>query len=194
MGTERDPRATIGQMRQRWLWSLMLLPGGVAAGHVLGYGAAAVAGSAPSVGEHHAYLTWMFRLGVPFTVAVLGRAVVSGARSELPPVRGATLAAQLVGLFAAIEVLEHLHAGIGPSHSLTEASFVLGVAAQALVAVALAGLVRWMRRVGELAAGRRRPPVRRRGAQVRVLRSSDFVAGVVTSSLSRRGPPVPLAV
>jgi hypothetical protein len=181
-------------MRQRWLWSLLLLPGGVAAGHALGDAAAALAGSTPSVGGEHAYLTWMFRLGVPFTVAVLGRAFVSGARSELPPVRGAWLTVQMVGLFATIEVLEHLHAGIGPAHSLTEASFVLGLAAQALVAVALAGLVRWMRRVGELAAARRRPPVRRRGTQVRALRSSDVVAGVVTSSLSRRGPPIPLVV
>lgn len=181
-------------MRGFRLWSLLLLPGGVAAGHALGYSAAALVGSTPSVEGGHGYLTVMFRLAVPFTLAVLARGFLSGARAELPPVRFGALAGQQVALFVLIELFEHLRAGIWPAQSLTEASFVLGIAAQLAVAAALVWLVGWMRRAGELVAGRRVGSLRRR-VSVRVLRSCGVVAPqVVVWSLSRRGPPLSFVV
>jgi hypothetical protein len=181
-------------MRSSRLWSLMLVPGGVAAGHALGYSAAELAGSSPAVPGGHGYLDVLFRLAVPFTLVVLGRAFLSGARHELPPVRFARLAALQLGLFTAVEVVEHAAAGIGPARSLRELSLVLGAIAQLAVAGALVRLVRWMRRAGELAAAARRSRPHRPAAVPR--RAVDGVVTVpvgAVSSLSRRGPPLQLA-
>ena len=128
-------------------------------------------------------------------MAVLARAFLAGARAELPPVRLRSLACLQVVLFALIETFEHLHAGIGPVRSLTEASFVLGVAAQVAVAAALVSLVRWMRKAGELVAEARSRPSDRRRVLVRALCSCGVIAPqVVVWSLSRRGPPLSLVV
>lgn len=179
-------------MGKHRLWSLLLLPGGVAAGHALGYGAAGLLGASPSIDDGHGYLAVMFRLAVPFTLAVLARAFLSGARAELPPVRFAALAVQQVLVFTAIEVVEHALAGIGPAASLTEASLWLGIAAQLVTAGALVALVAWMRRAGELVATRRPARLRPRPAAAGNLPASSYVVpGVVVWSLSRRGPPLP---
>lgn len=171
-------------------WSLLLVPGGVAAGHVLGYGAAGLAGATPSLTGGHGYLDVLLRLGVPFTLAVLARAFLSGTRSELPPVRYRDLAALQVAAFAAIEVGEHALAGIGPGRSLVETSFWLGVLAQLLVAGGLVALTAWLRRVGEAVAGRQRRRPRVASPAARPLRSLVAVPAVVAvGSLSRRGPP-----
>lgn len=178
-------------MGNRRLWSLMLLPGGVAAGHALGYSAAAVAGSTPLIDGDHGYLTVMFRLAVPFTLLVLARAFLSGARDELPPVRLPALAAQQAALFVAIEVAEHALSGIGPARTLTEASLLLGVVAQVLVAAGLVALVGWMRRAGELVAAVGRTEPGPRPTSLWALRACCVVSpGVVVWSLSRRGPPI----
>ena len=178
-------------MGNRRLWSLLLLPGGVAAGHALGYSTAAFAGSAPLIEGEHGYLDLMFRLAVPFTLVVLARAFLSGARDELPPVRLPPLAAQQVALFVAIEVVEHALNGIGPARTLTEASLLLGVVAQVLVAAGLVALVGWMRRAGELVAAVGRGGHGRRSMAPWALRACSVVSpGVVVWSLSRRGPPV----
>jgi hypothetical protein len=174
-------------------WSLLLVPGGVAAGHVLGYGAAGVLGSAPALTGGHGYLDVLLRLGVPFTLTVLARAFLCGARSELPPVRFRDLAVLQVAVFATIEVGEHAAAGIGPAHSLVAASLWLGLLAQILVAAGLVALTAWLRRVGAAVAGgrRRRPAVAL--PRPRSLRSLVAVPAIVAvGSLSRRGPPVVL--
>lgn len=172
-------------------WSLLLAPGGVAAGHVLGYGAAGLVGAAPELEGGHGYLDVLFRLAVPFTLAVLARAFLSGTRAELPPVRWRDLAVLQAGVFAAVEVYEHAAAGIGPDRSLVEPSFWLGLGAQLLVAAGLVALTAWMRRVGEVVAGARRPrPWAGRRTAIRPLLS--LLAGspvVAVGSLSRRGPP-----
>lgn len=178
-------------MRLRRLWSPMLVPGGVAAGHTLGYGVADLLGSGAEVTGGHGYLGTMFRLAVPFTLAVLARAFLSGARHELPPVRFPALAAQQVALFAAIELVEHGAAGIGPGQALQELSLLVGVLGQLLVAGALVWSIRWMRRAGELVAAARRSPPRRRPVTVRWTGGADGLVPVVAvSSLSRRGPPL----
>jgi hypothetical protein len=177
-------------MRSSRLWSLMLVPGGVAAGHALGYSAAELAGSSPAVPGGHGYLDVLFRLAVPFTLVVLARAFLSGARHELPPVRFSRLAALQVALFAVVEIVEHGAAGIGPAQALGELSLVLGIAAQLLVAGALVRLVHWMRRAGELVAAARQAPRRRTAPVLRPSGTAVAVVPVVAvSSLSRRGPP-----
>jgi len=109
-------------------------------------------------------------------------------------VRLPALAAQQVALFVAIEVAEHALSGIGPARTLTEASLLIGVVAQVLVAAGLVALVGWMRRAGELIAAVGRGELGRRPTSLRALRSCGVVApGVVVWSLSRRGPPVRLA-
>lgn len=171
------------------------MPGGVAAGHVLGYGAADLAGATPSLTGGHGYLDVLLRLGVPFTLAVLARAFLSGTRSELPPVRYRHLAVLQVAVFAAIEVGEHALAGIGPGRSLVEASFWLGILAQLLVAGGLVALTAWLRRVGEAVAGGRRRRARVAVAATGPLRSLVAVPAVIpVGSLSRRGPPVVVVV
>ena len=172
------------------------MPGGVAAGHVLGYGAAGLVGATPSLTGGHGYLDVLLRLGVPFTLAVLARAFLSGARAELPPVRYRHLAALQVGVFAAVEVGEHALAGIGPGRSLVEASFWLGILAQLLVAGGLVVLTAWMRRVGEaVAGGHERARLRTTRPIPRPLRSLVAVPAIVpVGTLSRRGPPVVVVV
>ena len=167
------------------------MPGGVAAGHVLGYTAAALAGADPSLEGGHGYLDVLLRLGVPFTLTVLARAFLSGARAELPPVRARDLAALQVTVFAVLEVGEHALAGIGPLRSLAEPSFWLGVVAQLLVAGGLVALTAWLRRVGEAVAAGRRPRARATLPTPRPLRSLVAVPAVIPlGTLSRRGPPV----
>jgi hypothetical protein len=167
----------------------------VAAGHVLGYGAAGLLGAAPELEGGHGYLDVLFRLAVPFTLTVLARAFLSGARAELPPVRWRDLAVLQAGVFAAVEVYEHAAAGIGPDRSLVEPSFWLGLGAQLLVAAGLVALTAWLRRVGEVVAGARRPrPWAGRRPAPRRLRSLVPVPlAVGIGSLSRRGPPSLLA-
>lgn len=193
-GRHASHRRSLTGMRSSRLWSLMLVPGGVAAGHALGYGGAALAGSPPAVAGGHGYLDAMFRLAVPFTLVVLARAFLSGARQELPPVRFRRLAVPQLALFTAVELVEHAAAGIGPAQSLRELSLVLGAVAQLLVAAALVRLVRWMRRAGELVAAARQAPSRRAAAVPRRPGGGVVPVPVVAvSSLSRRGPPLPLA-
>jgi hypothetical protein len=176
-------------VRPSRLWSLLLLPGGLAAGHALGYAAARLVGSTPSISGEHSYLGSLLCLGVPFSLVVIARAVVAGARTERAPIRCSTLSVAQVLCFAVIEVAEHASVGIDPAAAVREMSFVLGVLAQVAVAWLVCAVVRAANRVAAKVA-RRRAAVSTRGNQpplVMHLCVARFA--VAMSSLSRRGPP-----
>ena len=170
---------------------LLLLPGGLAAGHALGYWATVNTGATPSMFTGHGYLTTLAVLAVPLSVIVLIGAFVSGVRSRRAPVGFVELAAQQSLAYVVIEVLEHQAAGIDPAQSLAEPSLAFGVVAQVLVAAAATLVVRLVRRAGTVVAGgsSRHPRQRRPRSGWRRETPEAFTFPVATSSLSRRGPP-----
>jgi hypothetical protein len=177
------------------MWSLLLLPGGLAVGHALGYAGAELLGSTPSINGEHGYLGALLCLGLPFALAVVGRAIAAGTRAEQSPVRPSTLAVAQVLAFAAIEITEHARAGIGPIACLRELSFVLGVLAQLVVAWLVCALVRAANRVAAKVSERRRHTIH--AAATTSSAGSDVCVSrlaVAVSSLSRRGPPEPRLV
>lgn len=177
----------------RWprLWTLLLIPGGMAAGHVVGYALAAAMGAAPVVGSHHGYVGDLFFVAVPLTVAVLVRAFLSGLRDELPPVRFPLLALAQICLFLSVELVEHGSVGIGAWVTLTEPAVLCGLAGQLLVAWLIVMVVRASYQVGVIARSPRATPtrshVRQRWGRSLAGRGS---LGVSVWSLSRRGPPL----
>ena len=176
-------------MRPSRLWSLLLLPGGLAAGHALGYAGARLVGSTPSISGEHGYLGALLCLGIPFSLAVLARAVVAGTRTERAPIRFGTLAVAQVICFAVIEVAEHASVGIDPGAAVREMSFVLGVAAQLAVAWFVCAVVRAAHRVAAKVARRRTAAPARRAQPSLLVDVCVARFSVAMSSLSRRGPP-----
>jgi hypothetical protein len=186
--TTRRPLPSL-PVRPSRLWSLLLLPGGLAAGHALGYAGARLVGSTPSIDGEHSYLGALLCLGIPFSLAVVARAILAGTRTEVAPVRFGILAIAQVLCFAIIEIAEHASVGIDPGTAVRELSFVLGVLAQLAVAWLVCAVVRATTRVAAKAS-RRRPSAAHPAAST--LPGSDVCVlrfAVAVSSLSRRGPP-----
>lgn len=176
-------------VRPSRLWSLLLLPGGLAAGHALGYAGARLVGSTPTISGEHSYLGALLCLGIPFSLAVIARAVVAGTRTERAPIRFSTLAVAQVLCFAVIEVAEHASVGIDPAAAVREMSFVLGVLAQLAVAWLVCAVVRVANRVAAKVARRRATVPSRRAQPALVADLCVARFSVAMSSLSRRGPP-----
>lgn len=173
----------------RW-WSLLLVPGGFVAGHELGYAAAASLGVPAMPGGGHGYLTAVVLVGVPFAFAAAIRAFLAGLREQLPPVGWRTLALAQVSLFVAVELTEHLAAGVGPAETLAQPALLLGLVAQVGVAALLYLLVRSSHEAGAaLATTRRRPVAPVASPGWRPGRTASVAVIVPVSSLSRRGPP-----
>lgn len=173
------------------LWVLMLLPGGLAVGHLLGYGTTSYAGGAGSA-SGHGYIAQLSVVAVPVTVAVLVRAFVAGARGDLAGVRFAHLALQQAVLYTGVELVEHAVDGTGPVEVLAERSLFLGVVLQVLVAGAFSLLVQLFRQLGVVVASvmRRRGGRRRSSRPWAVVTSADARLLVDVVCVSRRGPPV----
>lgn len=178
-------------MRLPRVWTLLLIPGGMAAGHVVGYALAGAMGVSPVVGSHHGYIGDLFIVAVPLTAVVLVRAFLSGLRDELPPVRFALLALAQIGLFLSVELIEHASVEIDAVATLTEPAVLCGLAGQLLVAWCIAMVVRASHRVGVFVRAPRATPPRAPELQCWdrsvVPRCS---VGVSVWSLSRRGPPL----
>jgi hypothetical protein len=177
----------------RW-WSLLLVPGGFVAGHELGYQGASALGATPVAAGGHGYLSALLLVGAPFAFAALARSLLAGFRDELPPVRWSTLAGAQVSLFLAVELAEHMAAGLSPAQTLAEPAVLLGLVAQLVVAAALVLILRSTHEVAAAVAAvrrRRRPEQRRPTAPTwRTLPRTVATAVVPVSSLSRRGPPL----
>jgi hypothetical protein len=152
------------------LGSLLLLPAAYCLGHRLAAGSS--------------HLGLVACLALPLAGAALLRAFVTGRSGQRASLGiGTLLAAQLV-LFLAVEGGELALTGDGPTRAL-----VLGVAAQALAAVVLVGLVSLFHRAGAAFAHTRsrtaRPVVARPPVAV-LLHGLDVALG----SISPRGPPL----
>lgn len=182
-------------MRRSALWALLLLPGGLAAGHTLGYWATGASGWAPSLTTGHGYLGDLTNLAVPFTAAVVLRVFTSGTRRQTLPVRLGPLAALQVLLYVAVELAEHLGAGVSAGAALAEPSMLFGSLAQILIAAAVWLALRLVHRAGEaVSAARARPPARRALPSRWVISTPTCATPIVDAgSLSRRGPPWLLA-
>lgn len=191
MTENRGAVPMVAGVRRSALWALLLLPAGLAAGHTLGYWATGTSGWAPSLTTGHGYLGDLTTLAVPFTLAVVVRGFASGSRGEAVPVRLVSLAAMQVLLYVAVELAEHVAAGMSPAASLTEPSMLIGALAQVVVAGVLWLGLRLAHRAGEVvSAGRPRPHARRARARRWVIAAPTWaVPAVHTGSLSRRGPP-----
>lgn len=178
-------------MRRSALWALLLLPCGLAAGHALGYWATGASGWTPSLTTGHGYLGDLTALAVPFTAAVLLRAFASGTRRQALPVRVGPLAVMQVLLYVAVELAEHLGAGMSPARALAEPSMLFGALAQLVIAAGLWLALRLVHRAGEaVSATRARPRVRRVLPSRWVSSTPAWATPIVDGgSLSRRGPP-----
>lgn len=186
----------VAGVRRTALWALLLLPGGLAAGHMLGYLATGAGGWTPSLMAGHGYLGDLMTLAVPFTVAVVLRSFVSGTRGEATVVRFGPLAVAQVLLYVAVELAEHVAAGMSVAASLIEPSMLIGAVAQLLIVGSVSFGLRLVHRAGEaVAAARARPHARRDRARRWVLvRPAWARATVHTGSLSRRGPPARISL
>lgn len=168
----------------------MMLPGGLAAGHAIGYQAAAHAGASATTGGH-GYLGQLSLLAVPLTLAVLVRAVVAGIHHELAPLRFRSLAAHQVALYVGVELVEHALSGTDPMSALVERSLLLGVVAQLIVAAGFALVVQALRRLGVAvaAATPRMVGARRPHRPWPVVTSLDGRPLLALVCAPRRGPP-----
>jgi hypothetical protein len=198
MSPRRPEAAAVGRypssVRSSRLWALLMLPGGLVAGHVIG---ARIAGrfDPVSAGAHWDLgLLWV--IAVPITLAVLARAFVAGLRGELAPVRYSTLALQQIALYVGIELVEHLAAGVTPAEALAERSLLVGALTQVLVAGGLALLIGALRRVGRAVAGVTQPHRARQRAcrPWAVTTRRDARPSLVLLCAPRRGPPARLIV
>lgn len=181
-----------GVMRSLRWWSLLLVPGGFVAGHEVAYQGASALGATPVAAGGHGYLSALVLIGAPFAFAAMARSLLAGFRDELPPVRWSTLAGAQTALFLAVELAEHMQAGLSPAQSLAQPAVVLGLFAQLAVAALLAGIVRSSHEAGaSVAAARRRRALPRLTRRIwRPTAAAAPVAIVPFSSLSRRGPPL----
>jgi hypothetical protein len=171
---------------------LLLVPLGFAAGHELGYQAAAALGAPSIVAGGHDYVVAVLLVAAPFALAATARSALAGLRDELPPVTVRTLLGGQAALFAAVELGEHAAAGLSPAQALAQPAVVLGLIAQILVAALLVAVLATSRRAAAVvAAGRRRTVGRRPVRRTWAAGPRAIVPAVVpVTTLSRRGPPV----
>lgn len=177
-------------MRTSRLWTLLLLPVGLAAGHLLGYAAAQAQGHAPSLTDGHDYVGILLLLAVPLSLLAMARVAVSGVRQERSPVGFTALALQQVAAYVAIEVLEHAAAGISPLTSLREATLVWGIVAQLVVAAVVAFLVRAVRTAARRLSIDRDPMGHGHRPTWGLAGYVGELVIVAVWSVSRRGPPL----
>jgi hypothetical protein len=180
-------------VRRRRLWSILVVPFGLVAGHVLGYRLALLIGSDPAAAGGHGHLTAIWVATVPLSVAVVVRAVIGGLRAELAPVRFVPLAGAQIGAYVAMELVEHAAAGISLAESVRDPSLALGIVAQVAVAWLLWRVVR---SVHEIAARFTRDREAMATSSPRVWRPVPLLRGaarVTSGSISQRGPPLAVA-
>jgi hypothetical protein len=176
-------------MRRSRIVMALAVPFGFVAGHAAGYGfahhdhadhAAAMAG--------HGYFSSLTTVAVPLLLLSLGCAVWNGRRGERFDLGIAPMAAQLVTVFGAIELVEHLADGVPMDHILADPALWIGVVAQIAVAFLLQLLLRLLYKVGGklTSAG-----AFHRGRLALRLPSATSIAfrPVFPTTISGRGPP-----
>jgi hypothetical protein len=164
-----------------------MIPAGTIAGHVLGYLAA---GDDPAFSNAHSHLRPAAWLAAALALGSL--AFLASVRTR-PIGRGLSLSRMVgaqVALFAALEIVEHLHSG--PAALLGDASFRWGIAAQLVSATVLLAFAALARVSGErlraLLAGRR-PHARSSRRRPWCALPATIRSSTASCSVSERGPP-----
>jgi hypothetical protein len=193
-----------GPVRTRSAFRGLPLGGTAAAGVLLGHWLAyVVAFPAPAVREQalqqsgHAY--WLNAVRLAVVLAVSGLAVVVGrflrgpssGRAETFASLSRRLAAVQVVAFTGMEVAERLVAGAPLAHMLQNDVFLLGLAAQVVVACLGALLLLWFGRGAASVAGALRPltPPSTRTASPRPRSAALRPLPVLAGATGVRGPP-----
>lgn len=179
-------------MRSPRMSTLLLLPGGLAFGHLLSCVVSRARGGGDVFGAY-GLLACSLALAVPFTVAAIVCIARSGARGDRLRVGFAALAVQQVAAFVLIEVVEHVATGSVTTSSLPQPALVLGIGAQLVVATAAALLARGVHTAARLLWGTSLPSVSRHVLRAAVSRpdlDDEVGFSVALWSLSRRGPPI----
>lgn len=174
---------------RQWVAALCV-PFGVVASHAIAYLLAHPGGAdrARALGSMHAHLGPLAVVGAITMLAALVAAAGAGYRAGRVPVTVAGLAACQVVVFAVMEMGERVAAGEDAAAAVREPALWIGVVVQ----LGVAGVARWLLRVGEVvgaAIRARRPRRRERPAvdRVPVLRGVGRRAPL--TPWSRRGPP-----
>lgn len=165
---------------------LLLLPGGLAAGH---------AAEAETFGHSSTWAGGLVRvllcLGAPMALWALLVAVHDGWQGRSTAERAGVLVAQQAAAFTVLAVAEHVARGSSPIHLVTRPGFWARLALHGAIGLAAWLGLRVATRVGRRLAATAGasgwwPPVRSSAAR----RSVDIGPLLVAlSSLSRRGPP-----
>lgn len=178
-------------MRMRWLPTLVLVPAGMALGHVGGYGLAYPdAEVRRAVLAGHGYLPPVAVAALVLAVAVIVGAAVAERRGRPVPVSLLLLTGAQTALFVALEAVERLIHG-GQVHGLLgDPAIWLGLVVQAASAWWLTTTVRWAPRLTTAFFPKQRaggvPPADRR------IRFQPPDASPLASA-TRRGPQAPRA-
>jgi hypothetical protein len=140
----------------------------------------------------HSYWPAAVALAAVLGAGAVGLAVVRGARRRAVPMPSISrLAAGQMALFATIEVVERLGAGVSPLSLLQGPHLAVGLVLQAAVAALAVLLLSWVERAAAKAAALlRRPSPDTRRAASWPLPLERFVEAWWAVSTSPRGPPL----
>ena len=168
-------------------WSLLLVPGGLVAGHGAVGALGSLVGAPPFTGWDGSVLGALLCLSVPLSLAVFTRALVAGLPTETVPSLFRLLAPVQASLFLAIELYER-----GGQAASSGAAWVLvGVVAQIGVAAVSCALVRALDAAGARLRQRRHVMSARATSRHAIVVSCVRLGSVLgLESLSRRGPPL----
>lgn len=174
-------------MRHSRLIAALSIPLGFVLGHLAAYTLAS-GGHSEVEAAAHTYLGSLSEGAVPMALFAIFIAVVQGRKREAFTLRASTLIGQLVAVYAAIELIEHLAVGVSLGEILTEKTFFIGLAVQVVVGFGLHRLLRAGHRLGELLSNPARP-VEACTALAPMPASQRVRRSLLRSSIRLRGPP-----
>ena len=170
-------------------WWLLLVPGGLLAGHAIGSFALLIVGHGGAAALDSS-IESVLCASAPLALAAVMRAAVAGLRNEPMPISFRVLATTQLAVFVLVEVVEHAGANARPSALV---ALVLGALAQLLAAAILCALVKGAAAVGQRARTSRPPALAATIPRERPWPNQPVRSTVVPLSLRQRGPPAVLA-
>ncbi len=174
-------------MRHSRLIAALSIPLGFVLGHLAAYTLAS-GGHSEVEAAAHSYLGSLSEGAVPMALFAVLIAVVQGRRRQAFTLRASTLIGQLVAVYVAIELIEHVSVGVPLGAILTEKTLFVGIAVQVIIGFGLHRLLRAGHRLGELLSETKQPTFV--VAAVLSMPSRDTVRSSSSrSSIRLRGPP-----
>lgn len=174
-------------MRHSRLIAALSIPLGFVLGHLAAYTLAS-GGHSEVEAAAHSYLGSLSEGAVPMALFAVLIAVLQGRRRQEFTLRASTLIGQLVGVYLAIEFIEHFSVGVPLGEILTEKTLFVGIAVQVLVGFGLHRLLRAGHRLGELLA-ETSPPTFEVVTVLLVPSGQAVRSSSPRSSIRLRGPP-----